>query len=288
MRCQEGTVRTFHFGRMKENTKAQLCAVGIWLLGIGVSGAAVTPVQTSAFAGDDDGVYTDLGDGNFISASAESAISGFTKFDASLGTLTDVLLTVEVDATISMVIEADVLDPIDAPVFSFYLDPISGGLIQAGMLYSPTGGIVSFVVTSDNTSLSSLGTEFEDPAPYIFDFGGGPAFFYSDSYSESFGGFSSGGTTAATGSLSALDPDFLASDFIGTGAVTGLSMSNILNYDNDPSELSLLNVPYGFVQPEVSFSAGNATLQYVYTPIPEPSVGMLVLLGALVSGRRRR
>ena len=115
-----------------------------------------------------------------------------------------------------------------------------------------------------------------------------PQFSYEETTDVTYGGFSEGGTTVTSGSLDFSNPNFVASDFVGSGNVMGLRVQNNFLLSNEPSMVQLNNLQGAFIEPQLGFQAGNATLQYVFTPVPEPAASFLVLLGFGVALRRKR
>jgi hypothetical protein len=246
---------------------------------VSLSGA-LTPLQTAPFAFAEDGTFTDL-DGSPLPLNASQPLSGFTKFDSNLGTLTEILLTAEVRATINVSIEAsDIADP--ESFFKVYFEDNS--FFQTSIIYSPTGESFGLSVTFDLDGFGSVGEDaLLDPA----DWNGPDDFFFFDSTSNEYGGFANGDTTPTSGSL--LASSLVLSDFVddgGIGSVSGLQIAHIADIDTTPM---LENINSAFVDVSIALDAGNATLQYVYTPVPEPKTFALILgLIILVFLRFRR
>lgn len=182
------------------------------------SHAELTPVQRVEYTGGGDGTSTDFMSES-VSLTYEEALTGFTKFDPTLGTLTRVIVTAEVSATYSADLYSfSVSNPFGS--FSLYYEESLNDSLQVSVAYKPTGETFALALTFDTQGPGSLGEEFLDPA----DYGGSDGFYYSDFVSFDFGGFADGGDLASEGEFLASHEDFNASDFIGTGNVTGLAI----------------------------------------------------------------
>jgi hypothetical protein len=231
------------------------------LLSLPVHAIETTPLQTIQVGSDSNGIYTDL-DGNEVQVATDQALSGFTKFDPGLGTLVEVLFTVEVNASVDVELCTSELDDPGQP-FSVYLDPGGAALLQVGIVYSPTGEAFGKVVTLDSGGLNSVGVQDGDPDDYTFE----EMFYFQASTTTEYGGFSNGGDTATEGSLPASDPDLKPADFIGTGNVVGLSFFHIaIIPTSQPQYSTVSNVFNAYVDLSVAHQGGNVTLQYVYEP----------------------
>ncbi|NBB79479.1 MAG: PEP-CTERM sorting domain-containing protein [Verrucomicrobia bacterium] len=247
-------------------------------------GASSTP-QIISFAGDSDGTFTNLFPGANIDLSLFIPLNGFTKFDPSLGTLNEVQLSIEVDATVSVAIESDsIID--DQSFFDLFLED-TDSLFQVSAAYRPGGGSAATALTFDIGGFGSVGDLSLDPADFSF-----PDFFYSDDVDDRFGDqFLQG--IPSEGTLLTSDPDYIASDFEGFGTVVAdaLGIEFIAELDAGSFSFQIDNLDDAFIEFEVALSGGDATLIYDYTPVPEPA-SLPIIFGAIVTvcavGRRRR
>jgi len=272
----------------------------LFLGGLAGAGAAVTSVQTISFAFSqrDDSSGFEGGGLTFLSARSLGGFGAgaFTKFDPSLGTLTNIFLSLEVNATLSLSVGADGLDEnsLDDDPFSIQFQPAltSGGppdftpprdLVRVAIVYLSSGPNIGLVVTSDEATIPNLGVTNGLAADFDFDFD------VLDENTVTFGGFSNGDTTLTTGSIDPLAAGFDASDFVGVGTVTnGLTINSLVSLGVGPGSATSDNLDFPFLFADLSLEAGNVTLQYEFTPIPEPSSAALVLLAALGLVARRR
>jgi len=113
--------------------------------------------------------------------------------------------------------------------------------------------------------------------------------FYEDFNSEEFGDFRDFGVPSM-GVLLADDPDVNLNDFVGTGFVSGLEVDNFLSVASDGV---FENLQEAFLEITVALESGEATLQYAYEPVPEPSLyaaifGMVALAAGYLRRRRRQ
>ena len=220
--------------------------------------AAETPVQTLSFASASDGGFHNLlGSPIFVGANQE--LNGFTRFDPSLGTLTEVRFTVQVNARVSVTVSAQQVTDEQSP-FTVVLDSGPTDVRQASLIYNPTGANFGRSVTFDNAQVNPVGGSSLTPG----DWGAPENFAYQENQEEFFGGFANGGDTLSTGSLLTSDPDVNLADFVGSGAVPGLQFALLCQFENVGTAE---NVPEAFVEVSVEFAAGEATLQYIYTPV---------------------
>lgn len=219
--------------------------------------ADVTPMQTVSFAATQESTSADVGSG-MVSLSANQPLIGFTKFNPSLGTLTEIRFYVQVDARYELTVTAAGVADEGSP-FSVVRPASPGDLVQAGVVYSPTAANFGLAVTFDNATAASVGGENLSPQ----DHGAPGNFLYQDSRIEEFGGFAQGGGTPTEGSLLASNPDINLADFVGSGAVPGLNFSLVSIITNGETPV---NVPQATLGHLIAFAAGSATLQYVYTP----------------------
>lgn len=241
--------------------------------------AELTAPQRVEFDGGGDGTSTDF-QSETIFLSFGEALSGFTKFDPSLGTLTRVIVKAEVDANIyADLTTSDLIDPEDP--FSLFYAESAFDYLQVSVSYQPSGENFALALTFDNENLGSMGDEFIDP----FEWGAPDEFFYSDYVEFDFGGFAFGGDTTSDGGIDATDEDFRAADFIGTGNVTGLSIDffgELSNGTDDEFTSSVDNVSSAFFDVGINLRPGAVTLQYEYTPAdstPAPEVTSYVKAG---------
>ena len=229
--------------------------------------AQVTPRQTISFDSDGDGTFTDF-PGPGVNLGAGQPLDTFTKFDPSLGTLTEVLFTVQVSGSVEAILSAEELLSPEDP-FSIALDSGPEDYIQASIIYGPTGDTSGYSLTFDLADIPFLGVEGIDPSEY-----GAPEGFYFEEFGDSFfGGYSDGGETLSEGNLLVSNPAFNPVDFIGTGNVTGLSFDAFAAFG---SFGNIDNLAGAFLEASIYFDAGNATIQYVYTPVggtpPPPTI----------------
>jgi len=253
------------------------------LSGVAVSlNGAVTAVQTAAFGALSASTQIDLEVGS-ESISDYALLTSFDKFDPALGTLNEVLLTMEVRVQITAFLETETILDEDFP-FSAYWDD-SSSFFQADIVYSPTGDTSGYSLLGEFGGFSGVGSEEELPE----DWGSPGDFFFTDSNSDEFGGFAFGGTTVTSGSYLVTDPNYNPVDFVGTGTVTGLEIGPFAFIDTALAVVD--NVSNVILGVEIEMDPGTVTLQYSYTPVPEPSHATLaagLLLGLWLIVRRRR
>lgn len=257
----------------------------MFLGGLPGAGAATTAVQTISFSSSS---LLEAGAGledSFFMATARS-LDGFTKFDPSLGTLTNIFLSVEVDVSLRLELIATELDPPDAGTFTVRFESVAPNFVRTGIIYNSSDPGRFLNVTSDEAIIPTIGVIDALTEDFDFDPDFGDGFF--EETTINFGGFANGGTTLATGSIDPFDLNVDISDFVGTGLVTGLRLRTLARI-NAGVGFTVENINNPFLGVESRFQAGNATLQFVFTPIPEPSSAALVLLAALgLAARRRR
>jgi len=169
-------------------------------------------------------------------------------------------------------------------LFSLSLGEAALTVLQASLGYNPTGSPFNYALAFDNGGFSSVGGEDLNPSDYTSSFG----LFYDDSTSGEFGGFAFGNSDVTSGVLDATSSFFVADDFIGTGFVNGLNIGPFIQLEM--TDLRLENINSAFAEVSVGLDAGTATLQYEFTPVPEPSVYALVFgfAGVVCVFARRR
>lgn len=254
---------------------AMLCSLSL------PASATLTPVQTVSFLGGENSNNGTFGDTD-INASYSAALTGFQKFNPSLGTLDAVLLTIQTDARVVIEISTSQLID-DGENFSVQLsDTGSKTFLQNNIAYNHPNG-TRFVVI-ESTSHNTVGGADLNPD----DFGGSGNFSYTDSTEKVYGGFSGGGSTAKSGSISSTDSFYDADDFVGVGLVDALSVRNFANLDVLLGDTAVLDNIDPFdvdVMVTARVESGDVTLQYDYT-VPEPL--SLVGFAALVPLMCRR
>jgi hypothetical protein len=196
------------------------------------------------------------------------ALSGFDKFDPALGTLTEVRVHLNIQASWNLLLQINNPDSqiIDqGNPFSIDFSLQSG--LEAGVFYTPTGSNRLVSVATD-TYFTSIGLNFTGGTENT-----------SDGTSDSFG------NPTAQGSLFPGVDEFNSADFVGVGTVQELtlglavSLDDIWNTDNLNSAEAELTY---------QLDETDVTLEFIYTPIPEPSFLLLSLAGTVIGLTRRR
>ncbi len=233
-------------------------------------------VQTLGFNQLSQGTYTEVG--NTVPIADFASLNGFAKFDPALGTLNEVRFTIEVWAYAEVEIESfDIVDP--SAAFSLEWDPEGMVLLQTSIIYSPTGGSAGYSITFDTGGFGSvIGDLDQDPSDWGADEG---EFFYSAVDWTEYGGFApEGGNTATSGSLLTSDPIFVVSDFVGDGTVSGLGL--VTSGEFDTSNILLENLSEAYISAFVGLDPGTVTLEYIYTPVPEPAAAAFLAGAAAI------
>ncbi|MGF1448414.1 MAG: PEP-CTERM sorting domain-containing protein [Opitutales bacterium] len=193
-------------------------------------------------------------------------------------------MTAQVSVSVDYLFEAtDVFDPNE--LFTAAYEPAFNDLSQTSVVYRPGGSTSGFAVTFDNGDIPTLGAFDEDPQDFTFD----DFFFFEDQVFDVYGAFETEGLLSM-GSIFATDAEFVEADFVGTGEVTALSISTFVEL---AGSATLDNHGEPGLEITISLAGGEATLQYEYEPIPEPSTyaaifGGLALGAALLRRRLRR
>ncbi|MEM0965316.1 MAG: PEP-CTERM sorting domain-containing protein [Verrucomicrobiota bacterium] len=236
------------------------------------SASLLTPVQTINFGGSINDTFVSIDDSQ-ISVDTSSPFTGFQKFDPSLGTLKQVLLTAQVSVEVSYLFEASDVFDVDEPFTAGY-EPGFNDLVQTSVIYRPNDGFSGFAVTFDLNDVPVLGAFDEDPQNFIED----DFFFFTDEAFDSYGAFGIEGLPSE-GVIFSTDDEFVESDFVGSGEVTTLSLDSFVEL-NEMATLDNHGEPSLTITVEIV--AGEATLQYEFIPIPEPSTyAMIFGAGAL-------
>ena len=249
----------------------RVAVASVALLFAGSAYGDLTPLQTLEFDGQGGGTSfdsssVDPSDSWLLSA---SPVTGFTKFDPALGTLNAVLITVQVSADWTLSVDAqDVIDVNEAHSVDFSL----ATTLDAGVYYQPTNAAVLVSVASDQSFGPAISAYSEEPGPL------------SDSTSDVFGNYALY-VTLTTGSILPSNSDFYAPDFVGLGSVAGLDVG--IFYPFSGESWVLVNTSGATAYLQGNLQGGEVTLQYDYTPIPEPtSLALLAVAGALILRRR--
>jgi hypothetical protein len=244
--------------------------------------AAVTPLQTGSYSFIFDGNTFDVDTGT-QSIFTDTTLSGFTKFDASLGTLNKVIVSIQFDASVSITLSSTDLNDPGQP-FTLFWDG-STSTVQSGVVYNPGGGSTGLAVTIDTPNLSDLGVFDGDPNDFEdFEVGG---FFYFDDLFDTYGGNVS--NTFTTGEILASDPSFNLADFQGVGNVTSLTLALFAEIDTAVTSQNIGSAQLDLTA-DVNDFGGTVQLQYEYTPVPEPRMfaGLAGLAALLLIWTRRR
>ena len=232
----------------------------VFVLGTGVSHAdtvSETGFFSDLFASTG---LTQLDTNNSSAIFEETEVTGIAKFDASLGTLTGVSLTAKFDTEMIASLYVDVVTDESLGHFASF----NANLPQIFIGYDPTGSSSTFVFPERTfyPSLFAIGAPFESGSDEIFE---------SASVDETTDVFASSG--------------FVLSDFVGVGNVDTLSAIIAMPVGGD---FILDNVDEVFVSVEVDMFYIDLTVEYTYTPIPEPTSLLLLMAAATGMTLRRR
>ena len=242
-----------------------LNALLVVLLLLGSTGSALADTQTEV------GSYPDINDGNSYSSPgggpgsfffAAEDVTGIDKFDPSLGTLNTVTLFAEFVSDVETSVSADAVDTDSDPHYVEF----DGDFLQAFIGYSPGGGGSTFTLVSSNyVPFASCGDG---------EFSGG----CFDSVFDS----NHANSSDVVSNLASYD----SNDFIGVGPVTTLRAIIAIPEDGT---FFLDNVDTASAEIAAYMSNISLTVEYDYTPIPEPTSALLALLAgcAMLTSRRR-
>lgn len=190
--------------------------------------------------------------------------SGLAQFDPSLGTLTAIRVTASFD-------------------YEVFVSFAASGIINTGVshtasvsnLFHEVG--ISISQSSSPGSLSPIG-EFSEFFPEFYGGVGNPG--DGEAYSENFGG---SGTVSDTIDVFSLVE---VADFIGTGNVQALVVAIFTPVE---ATFELNNVDNATINFNSSVENGSISIEYEYTPVPEPSIAYLGGLALVFGlGFRRR
>lgn len=256
---------------------------------VSMSAASLTPVQTASYGTVEDGIFTDFGSSSFIGFNVP--LTGFKKFDASLGTLERILFTLESEisatGTLEYVFESTATTPEEDENFGNFASITVDQPVQTDITYSdsPSTGVLavsdqfSLIFSEDDVSVDESGYSTPD-STLIFEYFGSEQT-VNEGPSTSSGALETFGISDFSGSPLD-DVDALSVGFFVP--IDEFSVSSQSDFgDLDPSEI--------FIDLTVVMQAGTGTLQYEYTPVPEPAsagtlLGLIALLG--IFSRRSR
>jgi hypothetical protein len=260
---------------------------------VSVSAASLTPLQTTTYESVEDGISTDFASPSSFGSGIP--LTGFKKFDSSLGTLERILFTLESEISGTGTLEVYYESPAATPEGDENFDTFGSisveQTVQTDIVYrdSPSTGIGTAV---DLFDLSFFEDVFFDESSYstpdstlIFEYFG-----FEQPFNE--------GPSTSAGALDVSDitdiSDFsgLPSDDIPNDALSVGFFVFIDDFSLDaPTDNGELDPSSVFIDLTVLMEAGTATLQYEYTPVPEPAstaalLGLVALMG--ISCRRVR
>jgi hypothetical protein len=228
----------------------------------------------------------DVGVGSIIDGQGEN-ITGFKKFDASLGTLQGVKLTYEFSGAIEVYAYAygyDTEAPDSGGSFDFEFSGFDS-FIDITTIYSPSNDPNGYGYTgvSGSAFFSPLGMTGMDVDDYLYNYDDGSEFDYYDEYYDEI-------DETAMNTLSVSGPNFDITDFVGDPNETVDTLYAQLYIDINESDFTINGI--GNSEFEVYFDVylypGDITLEYIYDDaisiIPEPSaVTALLALCSLLS-----
>ncbi len=188
-------------------------------------------------------------------------ITGINKFNPALGTLNSVTLVAELESTYSITVFAlDVIDDQQAHTVDVEVDFFEGFIG-----YKPGNGPSTFLtITTDYLKEGSCG---------------------DDAMTESCGSFSEEDDfTSESLVISTELGSFDINDFFGVGPVTTLSAELAVPTDG---LFTLDNVFEAEADLAATMTVVSVEVVYDYTPVPEPSSGLLLAVAGLVALVRR-
>ena len=189
--------------------------------------AAVTPVQTTSYTSGEIYETDDLVDGlGWIGFFEEQSLTGFQKFDPSLGELEEVRLTITGSAYLEMTIFSDALEDPELPFTAIFESDFeeSDDLIDVGLTYNPSGTNLIIGPGLEFLQPGSLGFEGEDPADWTFD-----TFYFEDYFSEDFFFYDGVDNPPLEVTIRMDEANVNPADFRGEGEVTGLAFEVYLS-----------------------------------------------------------
>ncbi|MGB6222765.1 choice-of-anchor E domain-containing protein [Haloferula sp.] len=196
------------------------------------------------------------------------SLSGFNKFDPALGTLTEVRVSLNIQASWNLGLQINDPDSqIIDPGNPFSIDFSLQSAIEAGVFYTPTGSNRLVSVATD-TTFDSIGLNFTGDTGNT-----------SASTGDSFG------NPTAQGSIFPGVDEFNSADFVGVGTVQELTFGLLVPLDD-----IWITDNLNSAEAELSYQLeeSDVTLEFIYTPVPEPSFLLLSLAGTVIGLTRRR
>jgi hypothetical protein len=234
--------------------------------GVGATGAEVTPSQSTNYLNQELSDVADVFAAGEIYLYEEETLTGFQKFDPTLGELTEVRFTVTGSASLEMVLSSSELIDEELP-FTLLYDPDGSGFsnfADVGLVYAPTGTNIGLSVVTDSISAPRLGYEDEDPSGWSFE-----SFYVDDFQSEEFFIHDGVDSPAREGSLLMSNPNVNPTDFIGVGEVTGLIFQGFGEFN--AADVITDNLASAQLEAVLRYTTGEVTLEYVYTPASKPT-----------------